>query len=420
MVRRRHRVELAQHRGPHVGTPVVQLLLELVFDDLAFFFHHQDLLQPGGELPRQLRLQWPHHAHLVQADAQALAAAVIQTKITQGLARIAKGLATGHEAQAVAGSFDHVVVEAVGADVGQRRVPLVVVQPRLLRQRGVRPANVQTTRRQHEIFWQADLHALRIDLHGGTRFHNFLDGLHAGPDPGKTAQCKRVQAQVQDFLHAGGEKNRQAARLENMVALVRGGGTARYVVIAGDGNDAAPGRGAGHVGVLEDIGAAVHAGALAVPDPEDTVVAVAARRRKPQLLGAPQRSGGQLLVDAGLEHNVLVAQVGRGLRQRLVITAQRGATIAADQAGGVAALLPVALALQHRQSHQRMYAAHEGRSGRKCIAVLQGIAHCMPRGLIRRGLICVVFHACAVLSCRHRACATAWGSYLRISTVRIV
>src|SRR6185437_6539140 len=42
-------------------------------------------------------------------------------------------------------------------------------------------------------------------------------------------------------------------------------------IVVGQGDDAAVLRGAGHVGVLEDVGAAIDAGALAVPDAEDAV-----------------------------------------------------------------------------------------------------------------------------------------------------
>jgi hypothetical protein len=106
-----HVVELAQHVGAHVGAPVVQLFLELVFDDLALFLHHQDLLQAGGELARDLRLQRPHHAHLVQADAQLPAGVVVQPQVQQRLARVVVGLAAGDHAEAVVRAFDHVVVE---------------------------------------------------------------------------------------------------------------------------------------------------------------------------------------------------------------------------------------------------------------------------------------------------------------------
>jgi hypothetical protein len=75
-------VELAQHVGAHVGAPVVQLFLELVFDDLALFLHHQDLLQPGGEVARDGGFQRPHHVDLVQADAQLAAGVVVQPQVT--------------------------------------------------------------------------------------------------------------------------------------------------------------------------------------------------------------------------------------------------------------------------------------------------------------------------------------------------
>ena len=70
-------------------------------------------------------------------------------------------------------------------------------------------------------------------------------------------------------------------------------------------------RGAGHVGVLEDVAAAVHARALAVPDAEHAVELGV--REEVELLRAPDRGGGELLVDAGLEHDVLRRQVLLGL-----------------------------------------------------------------------------------------------------------
>ena len=64
-------VELADHVGPHVGAPVVELFLELVLDDLALFLDHQDLLQAGGELARELRLERPHHRRPCAAGCRA-------------------------------------------------------------------------------------------------------------------------------------------------------------------------------------------------------------------------------------------------------------------------------------------------------------------------------------------------------------
>ena len=60
------------------------------------------------------------------------------------------------------------------------------------------------------------------------------------------------------------------------------------------------------VGVAEDVAGAVDAGALAVPDAEDAVVlAVAAQLG---LLRAPERGRGEVLVEAGIEDDVVLLQ----------------------------------------------------------------------------------------------------------------
>ena len=169
-----------------------------------------------------------------------------------------------------------------------------------------------------------------------------------------------MNAQVEDFLYRGREEHRRAAGLENVVALVRGGGTLGNMVVTGHGDDAAELGGTRHVGVLEDIGSAVDARPLAVPDAEHAIELVGALRREAQLLRAPQRGRRQLLVDARLEHDVLRLEVLAGFPQRLVVAAERRAAIAADEAGRVLAVLPIAQALQHRQLDEGLHAAHEG------------------------------------------------------------
>ena len=251
-------VELAQHVGPHVGSPVVKLFLQLVFDDLAFFFDHQDFLQPLRELARDRGLERPHHVYLVQPDAELPAGVVVQPQVVERLARVVEGLAAGDDAEAVVRRRDDVVVQAVRTHIGQRRIPLVVHQPCLLLERTVGPADVQATGRHDEVLGQHDLHAVRVHRHRGRRLHHLLNRLHAAPQAGEAAHGEGVQAHVEDALHVGGEEHRQAAGLEDVVALVRRGAALGDVVVAGDGDHAAVAGGAGHVGVLEDIAAAVH------------------------------------------------------------------------------------------------------------------------------------------------------------------
>ena len=68
----------------------------------------------------------------MQAYAYAAASGIVQAQIQQSLARVVKGFATGHQAQAVVRAFYDVVVEPIGAHIGQRGIPLGIEQARLL------------------------------------------------------------------------------------------------------------------------------------------------------------------------------------------------------------------------------------------------------------------------------------------------
>ena len=168
-----------------------------------------------------------------------------------------------------------------------------------------------------------------------------------------------MDAQIEDLLHRGREKNRGAAGLENMVALVGRRRAFGNMVIAGHRDHAAPGRGAGHVGVFEHVAATVYARSFAVPDAEHTIKPVAGGRCKAELLRAPQGGGRQLFVDAWLKNDVVRLQVLLRLDQRLVITAQRRAAVAADKTRRILARLLITQTLQHGQLDQCLDAAHE-------------------------------------------------------------
>ncbi len=107
---------------------------------------------------------------------------------------------------------------------------------------------------------------------------------------------------------------------EVIFGLMRGGGGFRGVVVAHQREHAAMLRGAGEIGVAEHVAGAVDARALAVPDAEHAIeLAFAAQLG---LLRAPQRGRGEVLVEAGLEHDVVRLQevarragtAGRGRR----------------------------------------------------------------------------------------------------------
>src|SRR3546814_17136187 len=66
-------------------------------------------------------------------------------------------------------------------------------------------------------------------------------------------------------LHAGRVEHRHRRVEEGELALMRHGRRLGDMVVAGDRQHPAPGRGPGEVGVLEHVAGAVDAGALAVP-----------------------------------------------------------------------------------------------------------------------------------------------------------
>ncbi len=102
--------------------------------------------------------------------------------------------------------------------------------------------------------------------------------------------------------------------------LVRGGGGFGGVVVAHQRQHAAVLGGAGEIGVAEHVAGAVDARALAVPHAEHAIeLALAAQFG---LLRAPQRGGGQLLIDAGLELDVGGGELAAGAHHLLVEAAR--------------------------------------------------------------------------------------------------
>src|SRR6185437_5388038 len=116
------------------------------------------------------------------------------------------------------------------------------------------------------------------------------------------------------------------------------------------GDDAAVLRRAGHVGVAEDVARAVDARALAVPHAEDAIeLAFAAQLG---LLRAPNRGGGEFLVDAGLELDVGRGKLPAGADHLLVEAAERRTAIAGDVTAGVDAGAAVSLLLHQQRANE--------------------------------------------------------------------
>ena len=177
------------------------------------------------------------------------------------------------------------------------------------------------------------------------------------------------------------------------------------MVVTRHGQHTAPFGGAGHVGMFENVGAAVHARALAVPNAKNAVELVGARWRKSQLLRAPQGSGGQFLVHARLENNVLCFEVFFGLPKRLVVPAQWRTAVTADKTCRVFASQLIPQALQHGQLDQRLHATHEGAAVVQTVFVVQRDSFQSFANMFGQGRIHGLFvsgEGCSDAECRLR------------------
>src|SRR5689334_14510421 len=94
-------VELADDpRGAHAFLPVVELLLDLVFDHLAFLLDDEDLLQAFRKSAGTLRLERPGEGDLVNAQAYVVRDFLGDAEIVKRPHYVAEGLAARHDAEA--------------------------------------------------------------------------------------------------------------------------------------------------------------------------------------------------------------------------------------------------------------------------------------------------------------------------------
>jgi len=164
-----------------------------------------------------------------------------------------------------------------------------------------------------------------------------------------------VQAVVEVFLQVGRRQHRDAAGGKDVLALVGHGRGTRRGVVAGDQQHAAVFRRTGMVGVAEDVAAAIHARPLAVPHRENAVVF--GLRKQVQLLRAPHRGGGEILVDAVHEVDVVLHQQLLLLDQRGVEHADGRAAVAGDEHARLEPATGVGAHLIEGQTDDRVDAA---------------------------------------------------------------
>ncbi len=348
----------------------VKLLAHLHLDQRALLLDDDDEVEPFGEFLQLAPAQRPRAADLVEADAERVALDLVDAELVEGLAHVEIALAGGDDADlrlASAGGDD--AVELVGAHEGQHGVALIVVQARLLGEDGVVQADIEAALRHDKIGRRDDVDAVEAGVDRRRGLDRLVHGFQRHPGAGEARHRPAVKPVIQHLLHAGRVEDRDHHVDEVVFGLVRGGRGFRRMVVAHQRQHAAMLRGAGEIGVAEHVAGAVDARALAVPHGEDAVVfALAAQFR---LLRAPDRGGGEVLVDAALEADVGFLQERCGAQELAVEAAERGAAIAGDIAGGIEAVAAVELLLHQAQADQRLEAGNEDAALAEIVFVVQ-------------------------------------------------
>ncbi len=129
------------------------------------------------------------------------------------------------------------------------------------------------------------------------------------------------------------------------------------MVVAHQRQHAAVLRGAGQIGMAENVAGAVDARSLAVPHGEDAVVFAFAAQLS--LLRTPHGGGGQILVDAALKADVALLQERPGAQKLGVEPAERRAAVAGDKSRGAKAVAAVQFLLHQAEPHQGLEASDE-------------------------------------------------------------
>ena len=216
----------------------------------------------------------------------------------------------------------------------------------------------------------ASLAATQVQLDRRGTLNRFVDHLERHPGTAVARHGPSDEAVINDFLDGGGIENGGAVGDHLRVREVGDGGGLCRVVIAGDQQHTALGRCAVETPVLDGVAGTKHARPLAVPNGKHPVVFLL--RLAFNLLGTPHSGGGEVLVHAALEDDVMVRQQIPCPLQFQVIGADRGPPVPRDIAGGMPAGRHVALFLQQRQAHQRLVARHVELAGIQGVFVAEG------------------------------------------------
>ena len=217
------------------------------------------------------------------------------------------------------------------------------MQARLLAEDGVAQADVEPAFRRDEILGNDDVDPLQTAVDDSGRFDRLVHGLERDPGAAEARHRPAIEAVVKNLLNARRIQDRDHDVDEVIFGLMRRGRGFGGVVVAHQRQHATVLGGAGEIGMAKDIAGAVDPRTFPVPEAEHPVeFALPAELR---LLRAPDRSRSDVLVEAGLETNVVFIERALRADELLVERAERGTAITGDVPGGIETGAAVALLL---------------------------------------------------------------------------
>ncbi len=178
---------------------VVEIFLELAFNNAALFFDNQQLVLALRKGKGAMMLKRPHHPDLIDIKTNLFRALSVNAKQPERFHQVKMALAGRHDAEFCMRIVKHGMVDRVRSGEGESRV-LFRLHPFFdLRPRQIGPAIMQSPRWRF-IVWLGEYAAgLQRDAHAG--FNRFRDRLEPDPHARKTRQRIAVFPKAQDLGH---------------------------------------------------------------------------------------------------------------------------------------------------------------------------------------------------------------------------
>ncbi len=346
---------LAVHRGS-IGA-AVEDFLDRRFEERALLLHHDDLRQPGGEVPDELRIERVDRAELEQPDPVAGQIRVVEAERAQGLADVQIGLSGRHDADPVVLPRAHQPVYVAVPQVFHRQRQAEVVQAVLQGgEFGAEQARARAVRVRLRLGRDLGRGPGRCHDRGPRRIRHVGDHLHRRPQAAGPRHLHRVQSEIEQVLRVRREEHRHRQVRQRRLRGRRNGRGLRIRVVADQRDRAAARIGSGKVGVPHCVAGPVQARCLAVPDAHHPVRAL---RAEPfGELAAHHRRGRQFLVQAGPVDHVVLGEQLRAAGQLQVEPGQRRALVAGDERRRPVPAAPVVPDPVEQQPHQSLHTGH--------------------------------------------------------------